>query len=116
MVIPNALAAVWYLAEPDWAASARKMSTTDVPKKPRIVHGYIDGNEGRTHRSHCRLKSDAKYRTAQPTRRRKPHLNGTLAWTEGRLEFSLGSVIENTVYMVNINRIREFRKLFAFNE
>jgi hypothetical protein len=81
MAILNTLAPIWYLTEPDLTASARKMSTSDVPKKPRIVHGYIEGKRGRKRRSHCRLNSHAKYKTAQPTRSRKPHLNGTLAWT-----------------------------------
>jgi len=50
-----------------------------------MVHGYMEGKRGRKRRSHCRLNSHAKYRTAQPTRSRKPHLNGTLAWSGGRL-------------------------------
>src|ERR1700722_18312651 len=47
MVIPNALAPIWYLAEPDLTARASKMSTSEVPKKPRIVHGSMEGNRGR---------------------------------------------------------------------
>src|ERR1700728_538204 len=39
MAILNALAPIWYLAEPDLTARASKMSTSEVPKKPRIVHG-----------------------------------------------------------------------------
>jgi hypothetical protein len=81
MAILNALAPIWYLTEPDLTASARKMSTSDVPKKPRIVHGYMEGSKGSKRRSQCRLNSHAKNKTAQPTRSRKPHLNGMLAWT-----------------------------------
>jgi hypothetical protein len=85
MAILNTLAPIWCLTEPDLTASARKMSTSDVPKKPRIVHGYMEGKRGRKRRSHCRLNSHAKYKTAEPIRSRKPHLNGTLAWTGSEL-------------------------------
>jgi hypothetical protein len=100
MVIPNALAPIWYLAEPDLTASARKMSTSDVPRKPRMVHGYMEGNRGRKRRSHCRLNSHAKYRTAQPTRSRKPHLNGKLAWTGGRFTVASLTLMENTIIII----------------